>query len=208
MCPLLTAPAANCAQEGMGKKSLAPQWGGDRDGWGSSCVPEPSSEEIRDAWSASAPAPRPHYPIPSSQENCSVPKRQHQPWLRGASACSSAGMQGGSSPCFHGLAKGNREQTDALPSIFLHGVWFPSALPTQPGTADAALRGGQGHLQALLRSSPAEGPHAGSAAPTTAEPSASSSLQLWHPQERKGSAVPCVLLAPRQQYSRAGWGGR
>lgn len=45
VCPRLTVSAANCAQEGMGKKSLAPQWGGDRDGWGGSCVPEPSSEE-------------------------------------------------------------------------------------------------------------------------------------------------------------------
>lgn len=39
------AAAANCAQEGMGKKPLAPQWGGDRDGWGGSCAPEPSGDK-------------------------------------------------------------------------------------------------------------------------------------------------------------------
>lgn len=41
---MAAAAAASCAQEGTGKKPLAPQWGGDRDGWGSSCVPEPSRD--------------------------------------------------------------------------------------------------------------------------------------------------------------------
>lgn len=68
------AAAANCAQEGIGKKPLAPQWGGDRDGWGGSCVPEPSGEKDQSCTDGSSARQAPHRHLVSITQHLAARK--------------------------------------------------------------------------------------------------------------------------------------
>lgn len=114
------AAAANCAQEGIGKKPLAPQWGGDRDGWGGSCVPEPSGEKDQSGTDGSAARQALHRHLVSITQYLAArkiiphPNGHHRIWLQGVLCLLLIWLQG--RPHSNGLSRRELQ----FPSVILH----------------------------------------------------------------------------------------
>lgn len=93
--------AANCAREGRGKKPLAPQWGGDRDGWGGSCVPEPHREKDQSCTDGSSARQALHGHLvsitqhPAARKMIAHPNGTIRHGCKEFSACSSPGCRVG-----------------------------------------------------------------------------------------------------------------